>query len=152
MAGIAGILGDDNGELQQMLEIIKYRGPHETWTNRESRVNLGCLELNVGGDCKTGSHHASDDKIAVIMDGRVYNSEKGNMTDAEAVLYLYNKFGVRFAEKVDGDFACAISDRGQMILARDCVGLAGDVKGSDHLLGFDEDVEGYISRGDFFSN
>jgi len=123
MAGIAGILGNDNGELQQMLEIIKYRGPHETWTNRESRVNLGCLELNVGGDCKTVSHHASDDKVAVIMDGRVYNSEKGNMTDAEAVLYLYNKFGVRFAEKVDGDFACAISDRGQMILARDWAGI-----------------------------
>jgi len=123
MAGIAGILGNDNGELQQMLEIIKYRGPHETWTNRESRVNLGCLELNVGGDCKTVSHHASDDKVAVIMDGRVYNSEKGNMTDAEAVLYLYNKFGIRFAEKVDGDFACAISDRGQMILARDWAGI-----------------------------
>ena len=123
MAGIAGILGNDNGELQQMLEIIKYRGPHETWTNRESRVNLGCLELNVGGDCKTVSHHASDDKVAVIMDGRVYNSEKGNMTDAEAVLYLYNKFGVGFAEKVDGDFACAISDRGQMILARDWAGI-----------------------------
>ncbi|MFC1992841.1 asparagine synthase-related protein [Chloroflexota bacterium] len=123
MAGIAGILGNDNGELQQMLEKINYRGPHETWINRESQVNLGCLELNVGGDCKASSHHASDDKRAVATDGRIYNPEKGSMTDAEAVLYFYNKFGIRFAEKLDGDYACAIADRGQMILARDWVGI-----------------------------
>ncbi len=35
MAGIAGIQGTDGGELDLMLERIKYRGPHETWTNRE---------------------------------------------------------------------------------------------------------------------
>jgi len=123
MAGIAGILGNDNGELEKILEIIKYRGPHETWINREGQVNLGCLELNVGADCKPGSHHASHGKAAVIIDGRIYNPEKGKMTDAEAVLYFYNKFGIRFASKLDGDFACAISDRGQMILARDWVGV-----------------------------
>lgn len=123
MAGIAGILGTDNGELAQMLDSIKYRGPHETWTNREQGVNIGCLELNVGGDSKPDSHHASDEKRAVILDGRVYNPERGNMSDAEAVLYLYDKYGARFAKKLDGDFACAISDRGRLILARDWVGI-----------------------------
>jgi len=123
MAGIAGVLGNDNGKLEQMLEVIKYRGPHETWISREGQVNLGCLELNLGADCKPGSHHASDGKVAVIIDGRIYNPEKGNMTDAEAVLYFYNKFGIRFAGKLDGDFACAISDGGRMILARDWAGI-----------------------------
>jgi asparagine synthase (glutamine-hydrolysing) len=45
------------------------------------------------------------------------------MTDAEVVLGFYNKFGTRFAQMLDGDFACAVSDRGQMILARDVVGV-----------------------------
>ncbi|MFC1870341.1 asparagine synthase-related protein [Chloroflexota bacterium] len=123
MAGIIGIIGKDNGKLKQMLDKINYRGPHETWVNRESQVHLGCLELNVGGDCKPGAHHAADNTVAAIMDGRIYNSEKGTMTDAEVVFALYKKYGIRFAGKLDGDFACAISDRGQMILARDWAGI-----------------------------
>jgi len=123
MAGIAGIQGADNGELECMLERIKHRGPHETWTNRESQVNLGCLELNVGGDSKAGSHHASDGKRAITLDGRIYNPEKSSMTDAEAALHFYNKFGTQFANNLDGDFACAVSDNGKMILARDWVGI-----------------------------
>jgi asparagine synthase (glutamine-hydrolysing) len=123
MAGIAGIQGTDSGELDLMLERIKYRGPHDTWTNHEGGVYVGCNELNMGADCKDGSHHASDSKKAVVLDGRVYNPEKGNNTDAEAVLALYDKYGMQFAKKIDGDFACAISDNGKMILARDWAGI-----------------------------
>ena len=123
MAGIVGIQGTDNGELERMLERIKYRGPDETWINREGQVNLGCLELNVGGDSKASSHYACDGLKAVVLDGRIYNPEKSDMTDAEAVLYFYNKYGIQFAKKLDGDFACAISDKGQMILARDWTGI-----------------------------
>jgi len=123
MAGIAGVKGADNGELARMLERIKHRGPHETWINQEKGVNLGCCELNVGGDSRPGSHYTTGDDRAVVLDGRVYNHEKGNKTDAEAVLSLYNKFGARFAERIDGDFACAISDGGQVILARDWAGI-----------------------------
>ncbi|MFC1994192.1 asparagine synthase-related protein [Chloroflexota bacterium] len=123
MAGIAGVRGDDSGELKLMLERIKYRGPHETWTNRDGEVYVGCNELNLGADCKDGSHYASDGKKAVVLDGRVYNQEKQNKTDAEAVLALYDKFGTGFAKKIDGDFACAISDNGRLILARDWAGV-----------------------------
>lgn len=123
MAGIAGIYGADNGELEHMLERIKHRGPHQAWINREQGINLGCCELNVGGDSKAGSHHTSDGQRAVVLDGRVYNPEKPGMTDAEAVLYSYDKFGTQFAKKLDGDFACAVSDKGKLILARDTVGV-----------------------------
>ena len=123
MAGIAGIQGADNGELDRMLENIKYRGPDETWTNRSSQVNIGCNELNMGADCKDGSHHATDGKVAVVLDGRAYNSDKGDRTDAEVILDLYKRFGTRFAGHICGDFACAVSDNGQMILARDWIGV-----------------------------
>jgi len=39
------------------------------------------------------------------------------------VLALYEKYGSHFANKIDGDFACAISDNSHMILARDWVGI-----------------------------
>jgi len=123
VAGIAGIQGADNGELALMLERIKHRGPHETWTNREQGVSLGCCELNVGGDSKDGSHYASDGKRTAVLDGRIYNPEKQGKADAEAVLALYDKYGTKFAKKIDGDFVCAVSDKGQMILARDWAGI-----------------------------
>ena len=123
MAGIAGIQGVERDELQLMLERIKHRGPHETWMNRDGQVNVGCCELNVGGNCKEGSHHASDGKRTVVLDGRIYNPEKSNMSDAEAVLHFYDKYGPEFAKKLDGDFACAIADNGRLLLARDAVGV-----------------------------
>ena len=123
MAGIAGVLGKDAGELKQILDKINYRGPDETWFNKQDPVNLGCLELNVGGSCQDGAHHVYDGKVAAIIDGRVYNPEKGTMTDAEAVIALYKKYGILFPEYLDGDFACAVSDGGQLILARDWAGI-----------------------------
>jgi len=123
VAGIAGIQGADNGELDLMLERLKFRGPHETWISRDSQVNIGCNELNIGADCKDGSHHTSDGKRTVVLDGRIYNPEKLKMTDAEALLALYDKFSSKFAKKLDGDFACAISDNGKMVLARDWAGI-----------------------------
>ncbi|HJX03342.1 MAG TPA: asparagine synthase-related protein [Dehalococcoidia bacterium] len=123
MAGIVAVLGKDSGELKRMLEKIKYRGPDETWVNCAAGVNLSCLELNVGGNCKPGSHHMADNGVCVILDGRIYNEEKGDMTDAGAVLAMYKKYGMRFAGKLNGDFACIISDNGQMIIARDWAGI-----------------------------
>ncbi len=149
MAGIAGIQGADNGELERMLERIKYRGPHETWINHEQGINLGCCELNLGGDSKAGSHHTSDGKRAVVLDGRVYNPEKSSMTDAEAVLHFYDRFGAQFARKIDGDFACAVSDNGKLILARDVVGMKPLYYGhSDGRLYFASEAKSLVDMAD----
>jgi len=149
MAGIAGIQGADKGELERMLDRIKHRGPHETWVNREQDINLGCCELNMGGDSKDGSHHVSDGQRAVVLDGRIYNPEKSGMTDAEAVLHLYDKFGTQFAKKLDGDFACAISDKGKLILARDTVGIKPLYYGhSDGKLCFASEAKSLVSIAD----
>jgi asparagine synthase (glutamine-hydrolysing) len=149
MAGIAGIQGDDNGELNLMLERIKHRGPHETWIHREQEINIGCCELNVGGNSKTGSHHTSDGQRAVILDGRVYNPEKANMTDAEAALYFYDMFGTHFAQMLHGDFACAISDGGKLMLARDFLGIKPLYYGhSDGKLVFASEAKSLVGISD----
>ena len=54
MAGIAGTQGADDGQLDNMLERIKHRGQHETWIQQVGEVNLGCCELNAGGESKAG--------------------------------------------------------------------------------------------------
>jgi len=123
MAGIAGVLGDEGSTLDLMLERIKHRGPHETWRFDAGPVHLGCNELNIGGNCKEGSHYTTDGKNAVVMDGRIYNEELEAETDAEAILGLHGIYGPRFAEKIDGDFACALSCDGSLILARDEAGI-----------------------------
>ena len=149
MAGIAGIQGADNGELARMLERIKHRGPHQTWINQGQGINLGCCELNVGGDSKPGSHHTADGGRAVALDGRVYNPEKGNKTDAEAVLALYDKFGTQFARQIDGDFACAISDGSRLILARDWAGIKPLYYGhSDGRLCFASEAKSLVGIAD----
>ncbi|MDO9559204.1 MAG: asparagine synthase-related protein [Syntrophales bacterium] len=123
MAGIAGVLGNDRGTLDLMLERIKYRGPDETWKHENGTVNIGCNELNVGGTGQDGSHYASDGARAVTLDGRVYNRKMENESDAAAILNLYKRHGNDFASKVDGDFACAIVDGDQLVLARDWAGI-----------------------------
>jgi asparagine synthase (glutamine-hydrolysing) len=149
MAGIAGIQGADNGELNNMLERIKHRGPHETWINREQGINMGCCELNVGGNSKPGAHHASDGQRAIVLDGRVYNQEKADMTDAGAVLYLYDMFGTNFAQKLHGNFACAISDGDKLILARDTLGIKPLYYGhSDGKLIFASELKSLVGISD----
>jgi asparagine synthase (glutamine-hydrolysing) len=150
MAGIAGVQGTDNGVLDRIVEKIKHRGPHETWTNREGQVSVACLELNVGGDCKEGSHHASKAGKTVVLDGRLYNPEKATMTDAEVVLYLYDKYGTDFAKMIDGDFACAVSDNGKMILARDWSGVKPLYygHGKDGSLCFASEAKGLVGTAE----
>jgi len=123
MSAIAGIISDTETSLELMLSRLKHRGPDKTWVHHTQGINLGCCELNAGGDSKANSHYISDSQKAVVLDGRIYNPEKEKMTDAEVVLHFYNKFGTQFAKNLDGDFACAISDRGKLILARDAVGI-----------------------------
>ncbi|MBN1276984.1 MAG: hypothetical protein JXA35_05785, partial [Deltaproteobacteria bacterium] len=132
MAGIAGVLGNDTDTLDLMLERIKYRGPDETWKYESNSVHLGCNEMNVGGNSHIGSHHASDASMAVILDGRIYNEQKGDKSDASMILDLYMQYGSNFASKVDGDFACAISDGNKLILAREPAGIKPLYYGHDH--------------------
>ena len=149
MAGIAGVLGTDNGELKRMMERISYRGPDETWENKQSPVHLGCLELNVGGGCKDGAHRAYDGDVAAVIDGRIYNEETEGLTAAEAVIALYKKYGVRFAGKIDGDFACAVSDGGQLLLARDWAGIKPLYYGhSDGRLCFASEAKALLGMAD----
>ncbi len=123
MSGIAGIQGECSAELDATLDKIKHRGPHAAWTRQIGNINLGCCELDVGGKSRAGSHYAVKNNQAAILDGHIYNPQEPELSDAEALLDFYQKFGAQFAGRVKGGFACAVADGEALILARDAIGL-----------------------------
>ena len=149
MAGIAGIQGVDDTTLRNMLDLFKHRCSQESEINQKHGMSLGSCELNVGKQMSTDFHRAAKDNKVVILDGRIYNPEKGEMTDAESVLHFYNKYGTRFAEKLDGDFACAISDGSELILARDALGVKSLYYGhNEGRLCFASEAKGLVGIAD----
>jgi len=121
MAGIAGIRAS-GANLESMLQMLKHRGAHETWLGPEQYVRLGCCLLPSEMMPKPRTHACQGARVAVL-DGHVYDTEGSGLANAELVLSLYERNGLRFAEALDGDFACAITDGDELILARDAVGL-----------------------------
>ncbi len=121
MAGIAGIRAG-KADLEGMLQRLKHRGPRESWLGPGQYLKLGCCSLPSEVVPRVRAYACQGARVAVL-DGHVYHAEGSELTDAELVLSLYDRHGPRFAEALDGDFACAIADGDELILARDAVGL-----------------------------
>ena len=121
MAGIAGVRAS-GADLQAMLQMLKHRGIHQTWLSPGQYVRLGCCLLPSEMMPKPRAYAGQGARVAVL-DGHVYDTEGRRLADAELVLSRYERNGLRFAEALDGDFACAIADGDELILARDAVGL-----------------------------
>lgn len=123
MSGIAGMIGNDGSPVDRLLEAIRHRGPGGVWNFEDGAVRLGIRELHAGGEKPPGSHRAMRGRTAVVLDGRVYNKDLRHLSDAEAVLDLYERFGRNFAGHINGDFACAVAHDDTLILARDEAGI-----------------------------
>lgn len=136
MGGIAGIQYSKdtlslNGQtlINQMLETMSHRASkHE--------VNL----LAQAGVFGVGYHHLetqsrviahdSSKKLWIFMDGQIFfplsrtDLNNSEILDAQIVLELYQKYGEKFLDKIDGSYAIAIWDGKQKILflAKDRLG------------------------------
>jgi len=121
MAGIAGTRAS-SANLEGLLQRLKHRGPHEAWLGPEQYVRLGCCVLPSEMMPKPRAYACHGARVAVL-DGHVYDIEGTGLADAGLLISLYERHGHRFAEALDGDFACAIADGDHLILARDAVGL-----------------------------
>lgn len=121
MAGIAGVTASST-DLEGMLQRLKHRGPHGTWLSPEHYVRVGCCLLQPETRPNPRAYADQGSRVAVL-DGHVYDAEGKAVADAELVLAMYERLGSRFAAEMDGDFACAIADGDELILARDAVGL-----------------------------
>lgn len=142
MCGIAGILTPGcpaRAEiLERMVAAMTHRGPDgaHSWCSEDIALGMRRLAIvDVAGGAQplrneTGSIH-------VIFNGEIYNHETlrtdlrarghrlDSRTDGAVIPHLYEEFGARLFERLDGIFAIALWDAGTrtLMLARDQLGV-----------------------------
>ncbi len=123
MAGLAGVVGEthQSNMIEGMLETIAHRGPDKLRLHR-ARTFSGGVRASDLSDAR-GDGFAQDGRVAVLLDGDIYNERESKKSDAEVALELYKEYGRTFAGHLEGVFACAIQDEDDVLLARDAVGV-----------------------------
>ncbi len=122
MAGIAGTSSASRDALDLMLGRLHHRGPTGRWINYGKSIAIGCCVLP--SEAKhSGRTHAQMADTAAVIDGHLFCEDEPQLLEADLLISLYSRFGPRFVEQLDGDFAFVLATDSELILARDTVGL-----------------------------
>jgi asparagine synthase (glutamine-hydrolysing) len=142
MCGIAGYLRAEDSSLERqflrpMCDRIVYRGPDGYGEYFSPDVALGHRRLSIV-DVEGGAQPLAneDGSIQVIFNGEIYNHRElreqllarghrlRTASDTEVLVHLYEEYGERMPELLNGMFAFAIWDqpRKRLFLARDRFG------------------------------
>src|SRR6185503_3717310 len=144
MCGIAGILKTDAHErvdklrLERMRDVLRHRGPDGEGVLVDGPAGLAHRRLaivDVAGGQQPMSNE--DGSVWVVLNGEIYNhaaqrpglEARGHVyrtrSDTETIVHLYEEYGERCVERMDGMFAFAIWDRNRqtLLLARDRLGI-----------------------------
>lgn len=144
MCGIAGVYNIvqgprvDSEQIKQMIKVIEHRGPDGQGVYCEEQIGLGHRRLSIV-DLAGGSQPMSneDNSIVICYNGEVYNhaafrSElevKGHVfktrSDTETLIHLYEEYGEKMVEKLNGMFAFVIWDKKKqkVLVVRDRLGV-----------------------------
>ena len=135
MCGLAAASPADDNFINYALSVQASRGPDQ---NAELNLDFCSLGINrlaisglVGGDQPLVS---SDGSVAVVFNGAIYNTQRlindfdfhpKSTNDGELIHFLYQRFGLRFADYLEGMFAICIADtrKRELITAVDQVGI-----------------------------
>ena len=143
MSGIVGFYSnkfsfDTLDVLRRMLTRIKHRGSHYNGVFVSNNVGLGegksCSAIN---QKKQSPYSNKDETLRIVWSGAVFNRkdlmskllERGHQiktdSDAALILHLYEIFGARCLDLINGQFAFSIWDvtKNELFLARDRVGI-----------------------------
>lgn len=144
MCGIIGIAEPspnrvNKAVLQEMTDVLRYRGPDGEGLYIKGRVGLGHRRLSVIDLSDAGRQPMADTKgqRVISYNGEVYNfrelrkqlERKGyrfrSQTDTEVILQSYAEWGEACVSKFNGMFAFAILDwpKRRLFLARDRFGI-----------------------------
>lgn len=144
MCGIAGIFNLERtepvpeGDIRQMLAMIRHRGPDEFGIYLDGPVGLGNARLSII-DLSTGQQPISneDGTLWIVFNGEIFSyvelradlQAKGHRfatnSDTEVLVHAYEEWGPKCLERFNGQFALAIwntRDR-SLFLARDRLGV-----------------------------
>lgn len=149
MCGIAGLISSTTlsghqaqpvreDELRRMIASLHHRGPDGSDVRVEGGVGLAHARLSII-DLATGWQpmHNEDESVWVVFNGEIFNylelradlQRRGHRfythSDTEVLVHLYEEFGERFVEHLNGQFAIALHDTRlrRVVLARDRVGI-----------------------------
>jgi len=144
MCGIAGMFSRTGGQavteadLRQMLALLRHRGPDEFGILLNREVGLGSARLSII-DLSGGSQPISneDETLWIVFNGEIFNyielraelEKLGHRfrtsSDTEVIIHLYEQYGPRCLERMNGQWAIAIWDtrKRRLFLARDRLGV-----------------------------
>jgi asparagine synthase (glutamine-hydrolysing) len=136
MCGICGIWKEIRPEeVERMIRRMDHRGPDENGTLESKHGTLGHSRLSIM-DPEHGRQpiFSEDGSRAVIANGEIYNFPKlyeqlkGKHTfrtknDSEVLLHLYEEYGEKMLDKIEGMFAFCIADKDSLFMARDPIGI-----------------------------
>jgi asparagine synthase (glutamine-hydrolysing) len=147
MCGIAGLFNyaassssEDPAIVCRMRDAMKHRGPDACglYENPDRRLLLAHRRLSIVDLSEAGRQPMSneDGSVWITFNGEIYNhasyreplTAKGHRfrshSDTEAILHLYEEFGLECVTRLDGMFAFAIWDeqRERLFVARDRLG------------------------------
>jgi len=144
MCGIAGMFDRSakrsvaEEDMRQMLAMLRHRGPDEFGILLDRETGLGNARLSIidlGGGAQPIANE--DESLWIVFNGEIFNyvelrpelEARGHKfrtsSDTEVILHLYEEYGPRCLEKMNGQFAIAIWDknRRRLFLARDRLGV-----------------------------
>jgi asparagine synthase (glutamine-hydrolysing) len=144
MCGIVGILNlqerppVETRILRRMLQQIRHRGPDEFGIYRDPRVGMGSARLSIL-DIAGGSQPICDESanLWIVFNGEIFNhvelrtelETRGHrfttQTDTEVIIHLYEEYGPRCLDFLNGQYAIAIwnAKEQSLFLARDRLGI-----------------------------
>jgi asparagine synthase (glutamine-hydrolysing) len=143
MCGIAGCFDlrrrrVDGETLAAMTRELVHRGPDASGLWLEPDLGLGFRRLSIL-DLQTGDQPIcnEDGSVVMVCNGEIFNHRelrrellgRGHVfrsrTDVEVLVHLYEELGADLVERLNGQFAFALYDRGarRLLLARDHFGV-----------------------------
>lgn len=143
MCGIAGILNPHNANvdrvlLQQMINMVRYRGPDDSAVHTGRGIGLAHARLSII-DLSTGQQpmHNENESLWITFNGEIFNYvelreeliQKGHTfatsSDTEVILHLYEEEGEECVHRLNGQWAFALWDepRQKLFLSRDHIGV-----------------------------
>lgn len=144
MCGIAGILTVSHSkpptrvELAAMIARLHHRGPDGTGMWIDGAIGLAHARLSII-DLATGTQpiHNEDRTLQLVFNGEIFNYIElrrdligcghrfYTQSDTEVIVHLYEEYGERFVDHLNGQFAIALWDsaRQSLLLARDRTGI-----------------------------
>jgi asparagine synthase (glutamine-hydrolysing) len=140
MCGIAGFIGKGSeDDLRHMIASISHRGPDYQGVSLIGNIGLAHARLTII-DLSAEANQpffTPDKSAAIVFNGEIYNYlslkeellKTGKYTfrttsDTEVLLYLYQEYGEKLLDKINGMFAFGIYDfrKNQLLLAKDRMG------------------------------